>query len=186
MRTTAHELMHWYIPIGFSFQQEPPRWFSEGFTDYMALKSLLVGELITAQDFLDEIVVRLDRYQSSNLYGVRSIVEAERDFWRPGVYRYIYDGGTAAAFLLDLAFQDRGASLERALTQIRRSSPVTADVLIRELGAIRENEWIEPWLVDGTQPDWDARLQRYRLARRNGTLVSLDAWATNVLGSIRP
>ncbi|MGD2216679.1 MAG: hypothetical protein PVJ64_07980 [Gemmatimonadales bacterium] len=186
MRTTAHELMHWYIPIGFSFRQEPPRWFAEGFTDYMALKSLLVGQLIAPQDFLDEIAVRLDRYQSSSLYGDRSIVDAERDFWRPEVYRYIYDGGTAAAFLLDLAFQDRGASLERALTQIRRSSPVNDDVLIRVLGAIRENEWIEPWLAHGTQPDWDVRLQRYRLVRRDGTLVSLDDWATNVLGSIRP
>ncbi len=186
MRTTAHELMHWYIPTGFSFRQEAPRWFSEGFTDYMSLKSLLVGQLIAPQDFLDEIAQRLDRYQSSNLYGVRSIVEAERDFWRPEVYRYIYDGGTVAALLLDLAFQDRGASLERALTQIRRSSPVTENVLIRELGAIRENEWIEPWLADGIQPDWDARLQRYRLARRDGTLVSLDGWVTDVLGSIRP
>ncbi len=186
MRTTAHELMHWYIPIGFSFRQEPPRWFAEGFTDYMALKSLLVGQLIAPQDFLDEIAERLARYQASTLYGSRSIVDAERDFWRSDVYRYIYDGGAAAAFLLDLAFQDRGRSLERALTQIRRSTPITDEVLIRELGAIRENEWIERWLADGTNPDWDARLQSYKLARRDGTLVSLDDWATNVLGSIRP
>lgn len=185
-RTTAHELMHWYIPIGFSFRGDPPRWFAEGFTDYMALKSLLVGRLIEPQQFLDEIAERLDRYRSSPLYGSRSIVDAERDFWRPEVYRYIYDAGAAAAFLLDLAFQDRGASLERALTRIRRSNPVTDDVLIRELGAIRENEWIGPWLADGTEPDWEARLQRYRLAESDGTLVSLDDWATNALASIRP
>ncbi len=186
MRTTAHELMHWYIPIGFSFRQEAPRWFAEGFTDYMALKSLLVGQLIAPQDFLDEIAERLARYQESALYGSRSIVDAERDFWRPEVYRFIYDGGAAAAFLLDLAFQDRGGSLERALTQIRRSAPITDEVLVRELGAIRENEWIERWLADGTNPDWDGRLQSYKLVRRDGRLVSTDDWATNVLGSIRP
>ncbi len=186
MRTTAHELMHWYIPIGFSFRQDPPRWFAEGFTDYMALKSLLVGRLIAPQDFLDEIAQRLDRYRSSPFYADRSIVDAERDFWRPDIYRYIYDGGAAAAFLLDLAFQDRGGSLERALTRIRRNASVTDQVLIRELGAIRENEWIEPWLSDGSEPDWDARLQRYQVVWRDGRLVSLDDWATNVLGSIRP
>ncbi|MGD2153603.1 MAG: hypothetical protein PVG79_10075 [Gemmatimonadales bacterium] len=186
MRTTAHELMHWYIPIGFSFRQEPPRWFAEGFTEYMSLKSLLVGQLITPQEFLDAIAARLIRYQQSGIYGSRSIVDAERDFWQPEVYRYIYDGGAAAAFLLDLAFQDRGGSLERALTRIRRSGAVTNEVLIHELGAIRENEWIERWLSDGTNPDWDARLQSYKLVERDGTLVSLDDWATNVLGSIRP
>jgi predicted metalloprotease with PDZ domain len=186
MRTTAHELMHWYIPIGFSFQHDPPRWFAEGFTEYMSLKSLLVGRLIEPQEFLDEIAEHLDRYRSSDLYNSRSIVDAERDFWRPEVYRYIYDGGAAAAFLLDLGFQDRARSLERALTRIRRSAPITDETLVRELGAIRENEWIERWLADGTNPGWDARLQSYKLVRRDGKLVSLDDWATNVLGSIRP
>ncbi|UCC73462.1 MAG: hypothetical protein JSV86_02555 [Gemmatimonadota bacterium] len=186
MYTTAHELMHWYIPIGFSFRQEPPRWFSEGFTDYMTLKSLLVGELITPQDFLDEIAERIARYRESPLYGTRSIVDAERDFWQAGVYRYIYDGGAAAAFLLDLGFQDRGRSLERALTAIRRGGPVTEDVLIRELGAIRENEWIDDWLAGAANPDWDGRLQDFKLGWRNGTLVSLDGWVPNTLSSIRP
>jgi predicted metalloprotease with PDZ domain len=186
MYTTAHELMHWYIPIGFSFRQEPPRWFSEGFTDYMALKSLLVGELIGPQDFLDEIAERLARYRASPLYGTRSVVDAESDFWKPEVYRYIYDGGAAAAFLLDLGFQDRGRSVERALREIRRSTPVTEEVLRRELGAIRENEWIEDWLAGGDNPDWDTRLGNYRLAWRDGTLVSLDDWAPNTLSSIRP
>ncbi len=152
----------------------------------MALKSLLVGELIAPQEFLNEIATRLQHYRESPLYGTRSIVDAERDFWKDHVYRYIYDGGAAAAFLLDLGFQDRGRSLERALAEIRHSGHVNKDVLIRELGAVPENEWIEDWLTSGANPDWDGRLQRYKLAWRDGRLVSLDDWATNALASIRP
>ncbi|KPK82524.1 MAG: hypothetical protein AMS25_01905 [Gemmatimonas sp. SM23_52] len=187
MYTTAHELMHWYIPTAFRFRGTPPSWFAEGFTDYMALKTLLVGELIAPQDFLDEIGVRLMRYRESPLYGERSIAEAQADFWEEDAYHYIYDGGAAAAFLLDLGFQDRGGSLERALKQLRRSTPVTQESLKAALAAIPENAWIEDWLASGANPDWDARLERYRLARRSGdSLVSLDDWATDVLSSIRP
>lgn len=186
MFTTAHELMHWYIPIGFPLREEPPRWFAEGFTDYMALKSLLVGDLIEPQVFLDEIAERLNRYRSSPIHGTRSIVAAESDFWQNDTYRFIYDGGAAAAFLLDLGFQDRAGSLERALREARRSSPLTVDRLITVLAGVSENEWIHDWLASGADPDWDARLETYGLRWDDGTLVTRDGWATNVLASIRP
>ncbi len=186
MHTTSHELMHWYIPIGFSFEEEPPRWFAEGFTDYMALKILLVGGLIEPQAFLDAVGERLSRYLSSPLYGVQSVAEAESDFWKNDTYRYIYDGGAAAAFLLDLGFQDRRGSLERALTEIRRNSPVSQTALMNALAAVQENEWIRDWLAGTANPDWEARFNDYGLAWRNQTLVSTDDWATNALSSIRP
>jgi hypothetical protein len=186
MYTTAHELTHWYIPTGFRFGGAPPRWFAEGFTDYLALKILLAGNLIEPQAFLDEIAVRLNRYRESRHYGVRSIVDAEEDFWESDTYRYIYDGGASAAFLLDLGFQDRGRALEQAIKTARGRPPVTTQTLKTALAAIPENEWLHDWLADGRNPDWDARLERYRLAWRNNTLVSLDDWATNALGTIRP
>ncbi|UCC49798.1 MAG: hypothetical protein JSV41_06470 [Gemmatimonadota bacterium] len=186
MYTTAHELLHWYIPTAFRFRGTQPSWFAEGFTDYVALKTLLVGELIAPQNFLDEIAARLTRYRESPLYGERSIAEAQADFWEDDVYRYIYDGGAAAAFLLDLGFQDRGGSLERALKEARRGTHVSQESLTAALGTVPENEWIQDWLTNGANPDWDERLERYRLVWRNGRLVSLDGWATDVLSSIRP
>jgi predicted metalloprotease with PDZ domain len=184
--TTAHELMHWYIPTAFRFEGEVPRWFSEGFTEYMALKVQLVGGLIAPQEFLDGIGERLARYRASPLNGRRSVPEAEKTFWEEESYRYIYDGGAAAAFLLDLGFQDRGRSLERALAEARRAGPLSADKLQAALAAIPENDWIRDWLAAGRDPDWDARLRQYRLAWSNGTLRSLDDWATRVLSTIRP
>lgn len=184
--TTAHELMHWYIPTGFAFDSEPPSWFAEGFTDYMALKTLLVGGLIDAQAFLDEMHFRWQRYRDSPLYGTTSIIEAEEDFWSEDTYHYIYDGGALAALLLDLGFQDRGGSLERSLGQLRRRPQMSAEDLVAMLASIRENEWISDWLATGKNPDWEGRLETYGLASRNDSFVSLNDWATNALRSIRP
>jgi predicted metalloprotease with PDZ domain len=184
--TTTHELTHWYIPTGFRFEGQPPSWFAEGFTDYMALRILLVAGLIEPQEFLDEIGTRWMRYRGSPLYGQTSIVDAEADFWSDDAYQYIYDGGSLAAFLLDLGFQDRGSSLERTLKEVRRAEPVTAESLTAALAAVRENRWIEDWLADGTNPDWESRFEQYGLTRRNDSLVSLNDWATNALSSIRP
>jgi predicted metalloprotease with PDZ domain len=186
LHTTTHELTHWYIPTGFRFEGQPPSWFAEGFTDYMALKILLVGGLIEPQEFLDEIGARWTRYRRSPLYGQTSIVDAEADFWSDDAYQFIYDGGSAAAFLLDLGFQDRGGSLERALKDLRQTEHVTAERLTAALAAVSENRWIEDWLADGANPDWESRFERYGLTRSNDSFVSLNDWATNALSSIRP
>jgi predicted metalloprotease with PDZ domain len=184
--TTAHELMHWYIPSGFPFQTEPPSWFAEGFTDYMALKTLLVAGLIQPQAFLDEIDFRWSRYVDSPLYGTASPVDAEENFWEEASYEYIYDGGALAAFLLDLGFQDRGGSLERKLRDLQGHEAISDQDLVDALASVRENEWIEDWLAEAANPDWEGRLEAYGLARSNDSLVSLNDWATNALSSIRP
>lgn len=184
--TTAHELMHWYIPTGFAFDSEPPSWFAEGFTDYMALKNLLVGGLLEPQAFLDEIHFRWQRYRDSPLYETTSIVAAEEDFWNEDTYHYIYDGGALAALLLDLGFQDRGSSLERTLGLLRGRPKMSDEDLVAMLASIRENEWIRDWLATGTNPDWEDRLETYGLASRNDSFVNLNDWATNALSSIRP
>ncbi|HSG81726.1 MAG TPA: hypothetical protein VLC48_05715 [Gemmatimonadota bacterium] len=186
MYTTAHELTHWYIPIGFRFDGQAPRWFAEGFTDYLALKILLAGGLIDGQTFLNEVAARLTRYRGSGHYNSRSIVDAEKDFWEDETYRYIYDGGASAAFLLDLGFQDRGRALEQAIKAARRSAPVTTEVLRSALASVPENAWIDAWLASGANPDWDARLERYKLVWQDNTLVSLNDWATDALATIRP
>ncbi len=186
LRTASHELMHWYIPTGFRFADASPSWFAEGFTDYMSLKALLAGGLIEPQAFLDEIGQRLQRYRANPLYGQLSLPEAQTDFWEDDAYRFIYDGGASAAFLLDLGFQDRGGSLERVLRQLQRVAPLTTDTIQTALAGIPENEWIVEWLRRGANPDWDARLSKYRLNWSGRRLVSQDDWATNALASIRP
>ena len=184
--TTAHELMHWYIPTAFSFDGRPPSWFSEGFTDYFSLKALLAGELIEPDVFLAEIGERLSRYRSSPLYGETSVADAQEDFWEDNAYRFIYDGGAVAAFLLDLGLQARGRSLERVLSDVRKNGPITNERLASTLGAVEENEWLHGWLAGEGNPDWEAELARYRLVWNGETLISSDGWATEVLSSIRP
>ncbi len=186
MATTAHEVMHWYIPETFRFSGAPPAWFAEGFTDYFAAKTLLAGELIEPDMFFRRMGRLLSRYRSSPLFGVRSIAEAEADFWEDNTYRYIYDGGAAAAFLLDLGFQAGGRSLERALSEARRTLPVTASSLASALSTVRENRWIGDWIAGTADPDWDAELERYGLVWKNGDLVTVDDWATEMLRTIRP
>jgi predicted metalloprotease with PDZ domain len=187
MYTTSHELMHWYIPTAFAFDAEsPPSWFAEGFTDYMAMKILLVGDLIEPVEFLEAIGQRLASYRANPLYGNTSILRAQDDFWNEDAYRYIYDGGAAAAFLLDLGFQDRGGSLERALRELQKQDPVTIEKVTAALASVRENSWIHDWLDAGTNPDWEARFSQYGLAVRDGRLTSLNDWTTDALSSIRP
>jgi len=187
MYTTAHELMHWYIPTAFAFEvADPPAWFAEGFTDYMALKVLLVGNLIEPAEFLTAIGERLARYRASLLYGHTSVSQAQESFWEENSYRYIYDGGAVAAFLLDLGFQDRGGSLERALRELQRQRPVGVETVTATLAAVRENDWIHDWLDTGANPDYEARFSQYGLALTDGALISLNNWTTDALSSIKP
>lgn len=184
--TAAHELMHWYIPTAFHFREQPPSWFAEGFNDYMALKTLLVGGIIPAPQFLMEIGERLVRYQSSPLYGNTSMAEAQSDFWREDAYRFIYDGGSAAAFLLDLGFQARRGSLERALRELSRAGQIDEGRIVSALSTVRENEWLAAWLARGDNPDWEARLQDYGMELQGGRLSATESWATDELSAIRP
>jgi predicted metalloprotease with PDZ domain len=184
--TAAHELMHWYIPTAFHFREQPPSWFAEGFTDYMALKTLLVGGLIPAPQFLMEMGERIVRYQSSPLYGNTSMAEAQSAFWREDDYRFIYDGGSAAAFLLDLGFHDRRGSLERALRELSHSGQLDEERIVDALSTVRENEWLAAWLATGENPDWGARLRNYGMELQGGRLSANESWATDELSTIRP
>lgn len=185
LTTTAHEMTHWYIPQAFEFDEKPPAWFAEGFTDYLSLKALLASGLIDGPTFLQSMGQRLARYRKSPLYGHSTMAQAQSDFWENDAYRYIYDGGAVAAMLLDLGFQARGRSLERTLTEVRRAGPLTLESLTDALAGVEENDWIRPWVESGKAPDWDAELDRYDLALKDGRLISRDGWAVRVLSSIR-
>lgn len=186
LHTTAHELTHWYIPTGFRFAEVPPSWFAEGFADYLALKILFVGDLIEVAEFIGELDQRWLRYRNNPRFGTQSIVEAEATFWEEDAYRFIYDGGSLAALLLDLGFRDRGGSLERVLRRLQRSDELTTADLATELARIPENRWFEAWLGEGRDPAWEKRFAEYGLIRRDGTLVATDNWVTDELSSIRP
>lgn len=183
--TTAHELMHWYIPQAFGFEENPPAWFSEGFTDYFALKAALAGDLIRGEEFLAEIGERMARYQASPLFGRASMADAQQDFWEDDAYRYIYDGGALAALLLDLGFQARGRSLEGALERARSDGRSSIEALTSALGGVPENGWLQDWLADARDPEWDRQLERYGLLWRDDRLESTDGWALEVLANVR-
>ncbi len=63
---------------------------------------------------------------------------------------------------------------------------MTASSLASALSTVQENRWIGDWIAGTADPDWDAELERYGLVWKNGDLVTVDDWATEMLRTIRP
>jgi len=71
IRTLAHEMTHTWIPARLGVMPEGPSnealeyWFSEGFTDYYALRGLMRSRLWSVQDFAASFNLTLKRYAGS-------------------------------------------------------------------------------------------------------------------------
>jgi len=71
VRTLGHEMTHTWIPARLGVMPEGPSnealeyWFSEGFTDYYALRGLMRSRLWSAQDFAASFNLTLKRYAGS-------------------------------------------------------------------------------------------------------------------------
>jgi len=71
VRTLAHEMTHTWIPARLGVMPEGPSnealeyWFSEGFTDYYALRGLMRSRLWSVQDFAASFNLTLKRYAGS-------------------------------------------------------------------------------------------------------------------------
>jgi predicted metalloprotease with PDZ domain len=113
MFTTAHEMMHLYGPLQFqtdltsrlnlrAMNPSANSWMYEGFTEYLSLQMLYQQELITENEFVNEI---RNKINLSNYADKVALETASKSFYLEGnedMYRQFYNKGALTAFVLDL------------------------------------------------------------------------------------
>lgn len=105
-----HELMHEWIGgrirNGCAGNDMQMAWFSEGFTEYFALKNMLKGGFLSAEQYMDRLNERIFRglYRSPLREAPNSMVAA-RFFLDPEVETLPYQRGCVFAFFLDNAIK---------------------------------------------------------------------------------
>ena len=108
--TLAHELFHaWNGHALRAANDSDLQWFSEGFTDYYATRTLARTGLLDEGDFIRRMEHVLSRYLYFRSAPAFDGVTLRAAGARKGTYRLgVYDGGWTAAFCLDM--QIRGTS----------------------------------------------------------------------------
>lgn len=101
--TLAHELLHAWI--GHAIRADvyaELQWFTEGFTEYLALRSLARGRILTEGDFVRRLEQLLGLYLYFQVSPAFSGVTLRSAGANKGRNRLgVYNGGAAAAFCLD-------------------------------------------------------------------------------------
>ena len=109
-----HELMHDWIGYrirnGCAANDMQLAWFSEGFTEYFALKNMLKGGFVTAEQYVDRLNERIFRglYRSPLRETPNSVVATDF-FLDPDVEALPYQRGCVFAFFLDNAIKTGSA-----------------------------------------------------------------------------
>jgi predicted metalloprotease with PDZ domain len=132
-RHLAHEMFHFYLPNAFSVRENFD-WFWEGFTRYVALATLLEGQLITIAEYLDALQNEDEAYGVNPLRTRISLVAASPEkFATPAHYEIVYRKGmlVAALYDLELRWQSRARS---KLTDIIRILYRDYALTSREIG----------------------------------------------------
>jgi len=105
--TLAHEMFHHWLGNHLLKPAEDPVWFYEGFTDYLALRTLAVTGLYSPDQFLERLLL-LDRLAASSpARGAVAFGDPEIA-WRDGDgpnETLAYRGGALLAFLADVELQ---------------------------------------------------------------------------------
>ena len=105
----AHELLHYWMGQRIRGRdRERMSWLTEGFTEYIANRTIQRVGLITRQEYLDKLsrhVGAYSYYWYSPLFNDRTVYEggADKTANRLGVY----DGGAVAALCLDLMIREQ-------------------------------------------------------------------------------
>lgn len=104
-RFIAHEYLHTWLPgeLGGPFERDEPLgyWFSEGFTDFLAARTLLSAGLWSFTDYVDELNRTLVRYAVSPARGASGADVVQRFWTDRDVQQLPYDRGHLLAHLLD-------------------------------------------------------------------------------------
>ena len=109
----SHE--HFHTWIGHKISSSEPEgsmyWFSEGFTEYYAVKLNHKNGIISQNDYVDHINKILTNYFSSPVHNASNDTIV-KDFWTdPSIAQLPYDRGFALAFYLDTKIQSESEGL---------------------------------------------------------------------------
>jgi len=133
LRTIAHEHTHSWIPtrIGTLYEgarQPEDYWFSEGFTDFYASRTLLRSGIWSLEDFVADLNDRLLAYAISPVRNVPN-TQIVRDFWtNEKIAQLPYQRGFLLAFLWDKRLRDTGkGSLDTVMFAARDAFVAATD-----------------------------------------------------------
>lgn len=117
----AHEVLHYWIGQRIRAEDhEQQSWLSEGFTEYIANRTIYRTRLITRREYLDKLSRHLGVYGYfwySPLFEGRTLLDAGQDKTRNRFA--VYDGGAVAALVLDLTIM-RASGGRRSLDDALR------------------------------------------------------------------
>lgn len=137
-RALAHETMHlWIGAEGIRRADHQIEWFTEGFTDYLAIKHLYLAGFMDDEELRQQLGGVITRHQlGSRLSGGTSLREAGLEKGRN--WFLIYGGGGLIAFVLD--------------AEMSRAEPGSFDRMMADLYAKRD----EPYSFDRLMSVMDA------------------------------
>jgi len=140
-RTLAHETMHlWIGAEGIRREGDEIEWFTEGFTDYLALKHLYALGYIDDENMRRELGSMVTRYQLGRmLSGPTSLREAGEN--KSQHWFLIYGGGGLIAMLLDARMDaEAPGAFDAAMADLfaNRAEPYDFDRLMGALDARSE------------------------------------------------
>ena len=164
--TVAHELFHSWN--GASLRPEPYadlQWFSEGFTDYYAIRSLAKTGVIDEPLFLRRMERTIALYLYFKSAPVFSGVTLKAAGTRKGPHRLgVYEGGWVVAFCLDANIRERSGgrlTLDDAMRRLydefafsnRAYTETALRRVLREVAGPASENFLDKYVVgDGTIP----------------------------------
>lgn len=199
LRLLAHEYQHTWTPgaLGGSPVRDEATgfWFSEGFTDWHAARTMLAAGLWSFDDYVAELNRVLLRDATSPARGTPAREIAGR-FWSDrAVQQLPYDRGHLVALALGRELARRGATLRAVLDAQRRrarrggvDAPALFPVVLRETTGLDADGALARWTRDGEPlllpPDLLAPCATVVTTSQPGFSRGFDLDATNRSGGV--
>lgn len=103
-RVISHELIHRYIGRVIEQDQESEvkhKWFFEGFTEFLGVKTLLDIKFINQDEYLEIVNTTLTRYFNSPIYDINFEKISEKHLLDQNISILSYDKGFILAMIID-------------------------------------------------------------------------------------
>lgn len=145
----AHEVFHWWNGQTTRSARELS-WLGEGWTEYIALRTLRDLGVWTEDAYRSALEQRLGAYQEAYRAHPVGLGEASRRAWKDGVYwNLVYNGGLAVAARWDA---EPPGGLDRLLPLLasRREDPITPE----QLKGLIQQAWGEDLWRTRLADDW--------------------------------
>jgi predicted metalloprotease with PDZ domain len=107
--TLVHELFHVSTAQLDAVDQSTVEWFNEGFTEYMASRTLVRLGVITPAEWRQKLAFYLSRAESTRIWDRERPPLATAGAEKMRNWRWIYGGGASLAAYLDIVLRDESA-----------------------------------------------------------------------------